>query len=52
MNPRDGPDDMEKLKFFTLPGLELQRFFRSARTTVAIATLYRSSIWYHQRNEK
>jgi hypothetical protein len=37
--PRAGMDDMEKLKFFTLPGLELRSHSRLAR----IQSLYQLS---------
>jgi hypothetical protein len=32
MDPRAGMDDVEKRKFFTLPGLELQPLDRPARS--------------------
>jgi hypothetical protein len=39
VNPTAGLDDVEKRKFFTLPGLELQPFGRPARSQ----SLYRLS---------
>jgi hypothetical protein len=35
---RAGLDDLEKIKFLTLPGLELRRLGRPARSVVGIAT--------------
>jgi hypothetical protein len=42
MDPRAGLDDVEKRKFLTLPGLELQPLSRRARSQ----SLYRLSCQY------
>jgi hypothetical protein len=44
VDPRAGLDDMEKLKFLTLPGLDLSPFRRPVRSQSLYRLRYRDAV--------
>jgi hypothetical protein len=52
VGPRAGPDDVEKRKFLTLPGLELRPLCRAARSQSLYPLPYPLTYFFHGTLER